>query len=92
MEVRIGKVTHYYNRIRVAVLKLDGELKVGDTILFLGHSTDFGQPVTSMEIEHRKVQSVPAGSEVAVQVIQPVRTGDKVVKVTGVEDTQASPG
>jgi U32 family peptidase len=81
MENRLGVVTHFYNRASVAVLKLDGELKVGDTILFLGRSTDFRQPVGSMEIEHRKVTSVSAGAEVAVKVTLPVRRGDAVFKV-----------
>ena len=81
MNVLIGKVTHYYSRISVAVLELSDELKVGDTILFLGRTTDFTQPVNSMEIEHQKVQSVGPGSEVALKVVQRVRAGDEVLKV-----------
>lgn len=81
MNVRIGKVTHFFARISVAVLELSDELYVGDTILFLGHTTEFTQPVDSMEIEHQKVQSVGPGSEVALKVIQRVRAGDEVFKV-----------
>ena len=81
METLIGKVTHYYNRISVAVVDLSAELKIGDTILFLGHTSDFAQEVTSLEIEHQKVQVVGPRAEVALQVIQPVRKGDAVFKV-----------
>jgi len=37
MDIRVGKVTHYYDRIGVAVLELYEELKVGDMI----HIPDF---------------------------------------------------
>jgi hypothetical protein len=80
MEIRIGKVTHYYNHISVAVLVLTGELKVGETIHILGRITDFEQRVGSMEIEHQKVLSVGPGTEVALQVIDFVRPGDTVFK------------
>jgi len=81
MEILIGTVTHYYNRISVAVLNLSGALKVGDKILILGRSTDFVQVVTSMEIEHRKVPSVSPGMEVALKVADSVRSGDEVYKI-----------
>lgn len=80
MDVRVGKVTHYYDRISVAVLELTGELKVGDTIHILGRSTDLDQSVGSMEIEHQKIQSAGAGTEVALKVIDRVRKGDAVLK------------
>lgn len=81
MEVRIGKVTHYYNRISVAVLEISGELNVGDQVCFVGRITDFEQPVGSMEINHQKVAKVEAGQEVALKVIEPVRPGDQVYKM-----------
>jgi putative protease len=82
MEVRVGKVTHYYNQIGVAVIQLSGELSVGDTILILGHTTDCMQPVASLEIEHQKVQSAGPNMEVALKVLEPVRKGDKIYKVS----------
>jgi translation elongation factor EF-1alpha len=82
MEERIGQVTHFYNRIRVAVLELTGELKEGDVIHILGRTTGFTQGVESMEIEHRKVQAVGPGDEVALKVINSVHRGDVVYKVT----------
>lgn len=81
MEIMVGKVTHYYNRIGVAVLTVNDQLKLGDVVHILGRTTDFVQRVTSMEIEHRKVTSVTAGMEVALKVEEPVRKGDTVFKV-----------
>jgi len=81
MNVPIGQVTHYYNRIGVAVLRLSGDLRIGDMVLILGHTTELEQRVTSMEIEHQKVEAVHAGQEVALRVEEPVRKGDVVYKV-----------
>jgi putative protease len=82
METRIGKVTHYFDRIGVAALELEDGLKVGDTIHITGRKTDFVQPVSSMEIEHRKMQAVGAGADVALKVDEEVREGDKIYRVT----------
>lgn len=81
MEIEVGQVTHFYNRLSVAVLDLSGELKVGDVIHIAGHTTDLSQRVESMEIEHRKVQSVGPGADVALEVAGRVRVGDVVYKV-----------
>ncbi len=82
-EIQIGKVTHYYTRIGVAVLDLSGELKVGETVHIVGRITDFIQPVGSMEIEHQKMEVVGPGEEVALKVDDYVRAGDMIFKVTG---------
>jgi hypothetical protein len=43
---RIGIVTHYYNHLSVATLRLDsGTLRIGDVIHIRGHTTDFSQRV-----------------------------------------------
>jgi putative protease len=79
----IGKVIHVYDKINVAVLRLNQDLKVGDTVHFLGHSTDFQQEITSMEVEHQGVNEGKAGSEIAVKVKQRVRNGDSVYRIPG---------
>lgn len=81
MEKQVGQVTHYYNRLGVAVLQLSGGLKVGDVVHILGRVTDFVQTVESLEIEHQKVQSVGPGADVALKVIQRVREGDTLFTV-----------
>jgi len=81
MEVEIGRVTHYYNHIDVAVLKLDDELKLGDMIHIAGHTTDFTQRVASLEVDHHTVVWVRPGEDVALKVIEPVREHDIVYRV-----------
>jgi putative protease len=78
METKIGHITHFYDRISVAVLSLTDRLNIRDKVVISGHSTDFVQEVTSMEIEHQKVTSVGPGDEVALKVIEPCRKGDSI--------------
>jgi putative protease len=84
MEVEIGRVTHYYSHLNVAVLELTDHLKVGETVHFLGHTTDFIQRVNSMEIDHHHVVAVSPGDNVALKVIEPVREHDAIYRVTEV--------
>lgn len=83
MEEHIGTVTHFFGGPSVAVIKLEaGELAVGDQIRIHGHTTDFTHTVTSMEVDHKKVERAKTGDEVAVQVPARVRRHDKVIKIT----------
>lgn len=77
---QIGKITHYFGKIGVAVIELEDTLKVGDTIRIVGGETDFKQTVDSMEVEHKKVNEANRGEAVGLKVIQKVREGYKVYK------------
>lgn len=78
----IGKITHYFSNIEVAVIELLGTLKVGDNIRIVGgEETDFTQKVESMEIEHQKIKTAKKGQSVGLKVNQKVREGYKVYKV-----------
>jgi hypothetical protein len=55
---RIGKVTHYFDRTSVAVLEVTDVIRVGDTLHFLGHATDFKQEVKSEQIKQQNVDEV----------------------------------
>jgi putative protease len=82
-EEQIGIVTHYFGGPQVAVVKLEaGELALGDRLRFKGHTTDFTEEVTSMEVNHQKIERAKAGDEVAIKVSSRVRRHDQVFKVT----------
>lgn len=81
MEEEVGRVTHYFGRIGVAIVELSGELKLGDEVHIVGATTDFTQAVESMEIEHEKVEGAQKGQSVGIKVVQPVRERDRVYKV-----------
>ena len=80
--IRIGEVTHFYDRLSVAVLKLTEPIRVGDMLHLLGHHTDFRQKVESLQIEHQAVTEARPGQDVAVKVAQKVHPGDSVFKVS----------
>ena len=77
----IGKVSHYFSNIGVAVLDLSGALSVGDTIRIAGGETDFTQQVESMEIDHKKVEQAKKGDSAGLKVDQKVREGYKAYKL-----------
>ena len=81
-EVELGKVTHYYGHISVAIVELSDVLKVGDNIHIKGHSSDFTQEITSMQIEHKDVAEAKAGDSIGIKVSQKTHPHDKVFKVT----------
>ncbi len=77
----IGKISHYYGNIGVAVIDLSGELKEEDTIRIEGGETDFTQTVKSMESEHQKVKKAKKGDSVGLKISKKVREGYKVYKL-----------
>jgi translation elongation factor EF-1alpha len=83
MEKLIGKITHYFNKISVGIIEItDGELKVGDTIHIKGHTSDFTQQITSMQIEHAPVEKAKKGDGVGIKVDSPVHEHDEVFLIT----------
>ena len=74
----IGKVSHFFDNINVAVIKLSKGLKVGDKIKIVGGTTEFKQPVKSMQIEHDKVEKAKKGDAIGLKVKEKVRVNDKV--------------
>jgi len=81
VEVKIGEVTDYFVNIGVAALEIEnGELQVGDTIHFLGHTTDFVQKINSMQIKNQSVDFAKSGEGVGIKVTDRVRHGDIVYK------------
>jgi len=78
----IGEITHYFNKIGVAVIKLTDTLKVGDKISIEGATTNIEQTAESMQIDKEKIEEAKKGQEVGIKVKDVVRKGDKVFKIT----------
>jgi len=78
--VEIGKITHFFSKICVAVIELKKPLTVGDTIMVKGPTTDFEQKVDSMQIEHKNVQTAEAGQSIGLKMADRVRETDVVYK------------
>jgi len=76
----IGIVTHYFSKVRAAVIKLKAPLSVGDTIKIKGHTTDFKQAITSLQIDRVPIDSAKKGQEIGLLVDSRVRQHDSVYK------------
>jgi len=79
-ETEIGEVMTYYANIGVAAVELTGSIKVEDTIIFRGFTTDMDHKIDSMQIEHESVQEAKAGDQIGVKVPGKVRKNDRVYK------------
>ena len=81
-DFKVGKVTHFYDKIGVAVISLDSDLGVGDKIKFVRGGEDlFEQAVTSMQVEHEKIAKAKKGDTVGMKTVQPVRDGAEIFKI-----------
>ena len=78
----VGRITHYFSNIEVAVINLTAPLKQGDKIRIIGgKETDFEQKVESMQIEHEQVKSAKKGDSVGTKINEKVHEGYKVYKI-----------
>jgi len=78
----IGRITHYFSNIEVAVIDLTAPLKDGDTIRVIGgQDTDFEQEAKSMQIDHKEVKLAKKGDSVGMKVDKKVHEGYKVYKI-----------
>ncbi|MGD2177619.1 MAG: EF-Tu/IF-2/RF-3 family GTPase [Anaerolineae bacterium] len=80
-EQLVGEVSHWFGNIRVAGIKLSGELAVGDRVHIVGHTTDFEQEIGSMQLDNQDVTEAQPGAEIGVKVGSRARPGDSVYKV-----------
>jgi len=79
----VGEITHYYDKIGVAVVKIaGGDLKVGDKVkLTDSQGEEFEQEIKSMQIEHAKIEIAKKGDEFGLKVDKSVKDKSAVVKV-----------
>ncbi len=76
----VGRVSHFFGKINVAIIEVKGTVSVGDRIFIKGPTTDLEQTIDSMEIEHEKVQQAKAGQSIGMKVDSRVRENDVVYK------------
>ncbi len=81
----IGKITHYYPKIKVAQLKINtGQIKPENEILIIGKTTGLKKAkIKSIEINHKQIKQAKKPQEVAIKFypIIECRKNDEVYKV-----------
>ena len=78
----IGKVVNYYNKIKVAELKIWDDLAIGDEIMIQGPTTgSITHVIDSMQIDGEAIEKAEKGSNVAIAIDEKLRESDFVYKL-----------
>ncbi len=81
--ILIGEVTHYFDRIKVCVIRIDRDhIKKGDRLLIKGPKSELIQNVTSMQIENEDVTQAKKGQLIGLKVAKSVSVKDEVYKTS----------
>lgn len=81
-EQKVGEVVKFFAKPSVAAVKiLEGEIRVGDRIKIKGHTTDFEDQISSIEIDNKPVEKAGPGQLVGIKVKERVREKDIVWKI-----------
>jgi translation elongation factor EF-Tu-like GTPase len=79
---KVGEITHYFPKVKAAaILVLKDSLKIGDEIYIKGHTTDFKEKITSMQLDHAPIEEGRQGQEIGLLVKSKVRAGDSVYRL-----------
>ena len=78
--IEIGHISHFFSKIKVAVIELTLPLSIGNSILVKGPSTDFEQKVESMQIDRKEILRAEGGQSVGLKFLQFAREKDVVYK------------
>ena len=79
-ETVLGTITHYFPKVRVAVVKLQATLSIGERIHIKGRTTDFIQEVSSLQLDHVPISKAAKGKEIGLLVDSRVREHDLVCR------------
>jgi translation elongation factor EF-1alpha len=81
-EEKVGRVEKFFAKPSVAAIEVTaGVLKIGDKLHFKGHTTDFEETITSMQVENQPVEEAKPGDLIGVKVKGRVRENDTVFRV-----------
>jgi len=79
---KIGKVSHFYDKIGVAIVELDGNLATGDSVRFMKDGeTLFEQVIDSIQVEHEKKDNASRGDVVGLKTNEVVKEGTEIFKI-----------
>ena len=82
-EEKVGRGEKFFAKPSVAAIEVTaGTLKIGDKLHFKGHTTDFEETITSMQVENQPIEEARPGDLVGIQVKERVRENDTVFRVT----------
>ncbi len=81
---KVGKISHYYNHLGVAIIEVKSPFSVGDTLKFVKHGSGeeiFQQVISSIQENHKSIDKTKKGMSVGIKVDKIVHEGVEVFKV-----------
>lgn len=79
---KVGTVNHYFDKLGVAITKLDNDLSVGDKVFFKKNGSDlFSQYIESIQVEHQKLDSASRGDIIGLKTTEKVTVGTEIFKI-----------
>jgi putative protease len=78
---KIGRITHFFPKIEVAIIELTTTVKNGENIVVRGSTTDIEQTIESMEVNHNKISTAAAGQLVGLKVLGQAKENDIVYRI-----------
>ena len=89
-EKAVGVVREYFRKIGVGAVEITrGKIRVGDTLKFKGHTTDFIQRIESIQENLQPIMEASEGDFVGIKVDERVREGDLVFLESGAPEEMA---
>lgn len=80
-KIEIGKISHFFDKILVAVIELTAPLKIGDKISIESGDEIVEMTVDSMQVEHAAVETAKKGDSIGMKTPKPVKRGAVVYKL-----------
>lgn len=74
----VGIITHYYDKIRVSVIKLSAQISVGDQITYETDNGEYSQIIDSMQIDRSPVFKAGKGKEIGIKLMKMPKIGGRV--------------
>jgi len=75
----IGKIIHYYDKAKVAIVELEGALKLGDRIRIERGENAFDQEISSMQKDYQSIEKGEKGDSIGIKVDQKAKEGSLVL-------------
>lgn len=78
----VGKITHVFPKVQVAVVKVLADIKIGDKISIERGEKKVEQIINSMQVNHQNVDIAKAGTEIGLKIDEEIPEGSEVYRVT----------
>ncbi|MDP3963127.1 MAG: hypothetical protein Q8Q39_01385 [bacterium] len=83
---RVGEVEHFYPHLGVAVVHLNDDIALGDTLRFASQAGNFNEQVASMQQNHVAIERGRPGQSIGIKITHHAKKGDVVYKTSEDED------